>query len=491
MTDLYETIVAETPFEANIIAEERYGKNYEVVKTDTVKEKTFWGYKEMVRITVRPFINHFNSHMNQNNYSLQNHSTPNQLDSLSHYSDNNSLKETQSSYEPRQVSVPINVAKNNYRKAQSKLRMSIDGIHDIQEENVETKSEKITNNKDYSELRDDLLESINELRNGRKKDRTIAGEIKNNSITSRKLEELQEKIELLTATVSKMAQNSNNFLKENQLPQGLYDVEKELQDIETPQEIIKELFRDLRLNCDKETLCKSKDTYNAIHSLIKNKLSISSEFEIKKSSAPQVIVLMGPTGVGKTTTIAKLAAKFCFNTEKPIKACFLNIDFYKLGAKDQLQKYADIFQIPLEDISSIASLDYFLNKHKDDDLIIVDTAGRSQYAHEDLEELKAYVSRIPNATKYLTVSSTSKYSDLKEIVASFGRIGFDHIILTKTDETKTIGPAVGMLLKSNKSLAYITHGQAVPEDYRIADFDFFEEKIFHSLQNFNNHRQVL
>ena len=392
------------------------------------------------------------------------------------------LKETQSNYEPRLVSVPINVAKNNYRKAQSKLRTAIDGIHDIQEENVETKSEKLTNNKEYSELRDDLLESINELRNGRQKSKAIGSEIKANTITSKKLEELQEKIDLLTATITKLAQNSNSFLCENQLPQGLSDIEKELQDIETPQEIIKELFKDLRLNCDEKTLCRSRETFYALHDLIKNKLIISSHFEIKKSSSPQVIVLMGPTGVGKTTTIAKLAARFCFNAEKPIKACFLNIDFYKLGAKDQLQKYADIFQIPLEDISSVASLDYYLTKPKDDDLIIVDTAGRSQYAHEDLEELKTYLSRIPNATKYLTVSSTSKYSDLKEIVNSFGHIGFDHIILTKTDETKTIGPAIGMLLKTNKSLAYITHGQMVPEDYSIADFGFFEEKIFHSLQ---------
>ena len=86
------------------------------------------------------------------------------------------------------------------------------------------------------------------------------------------------------------------------------------------------------------------------------------------------------------------------------------------------------------------------------------------------------------------LSSTSKYSDLKEIISSFERIGFDHIILTKTDETKTLGPAVGILMKSKKSLAYITNGQQVPEDYRKADFSFFEEKIFNTNQsnNFNN-----
>ena len=80
---------------------------------------------------------------------------------------------------------------------------------------------------------------------------------------------------------------------------------------------------------------------------------------------------------------------------------------------------------------------------------------------------------------------------MKEILNSFGQVGFDQIILTKTDETKTIGPAVGMLLKTNKSLAYITHGQSVPEDYRIASFDFFEERIFKAIQNPNNYQQII
>jgi flagellar biosynthesis protein FlhF len=270
----------------------------------------------------------------------------------------------------------------------------------------------------------------------------------------------------------------------------LSEIEKELQEIETPQEIIKEIFKSLKQSCDNRILCESKASFSALHNLMKKRLMISSGYEIKKTANPQVIILMGPTGVGKTTTIAKLAAQFCLNPEKQIKVCFFNIDFYKLGAKEQLQKYADIFRIALEDITTIESLDKCLAKHQNDDLIIVDTAGRSQYAYQDLDELKSYLNRIPNATRYLTMSSTSKYSDLKEIVSSFGHIGFDHIILTKTDETKTIGPAMGILLKANKSLAYITNGQQVPEDYSPADFGFFEEKLFHAIR-YNNPRQVL
>ena len=348
MTDLYETVVADTSYEAEQIAIERFGKNIEIVNTETVQDKIYLGLgkHERVKITVKICNNQFrnnNQNPSSSPYILPTPHNP----YFTPINDSSSLKEAQSSYEPRTVSatrpvtVPPNIAKDNYRRTQSRLRKDIDGLHDIQEEDSEIKSEKIFKNKDYSKLKNDLLESITKIKNVRKKEKDISGELKTNSINSKKFEEIQEKLDFLTEAIKKLTQNSNTLINENQLPQGLSDIEKELQNIETPQEIIKELFKDLRLSCDNQTLCESKAAFCALHSLIKNRLPISSRFEIKKSSSPQVIVLMGPTGVGKTTTIAKLAAQFCFNTEKPIKACFLNIDFYKLGAKDQLQKYAE------------------------------------------------------------------------------------------------------------------------------------------------------
>lgn len=489
MTNLYETVIADTSYEAELIAKEKFGNNFEIVNTETIKDNIYFGLgkQEKIKITIKVFnnrerTNHLTNNSLNSSYKLPNNPNPNENDSFF-------LQGTQSNYEPKPIPVPPIMAKGSYHRVNQGLRNHVDGIRGIQEGDCEPKSNKFTEEDSLNV--ESMLECIKDMQNGRKKEKDIGRDIKNSRITSQKLEEIQKQLDMLTATITKISNNSNKFLCENQLPQGLCDLEKELLDLETPHEIIKELFRDLRMNCDHETLCESKSTLCALHNLIKKRLPISSQFEIKKSSNPQVIVLMGPTGVGKTTTIAKLAAKYCFNPNKPIKACFINIDFYKLGAKAQLQKYAEIFNIPLEDISSIASLDYCLAQHKNDDLIIVDTAGRSQYAYKDLEELKSYVSRIPNATKYLTVSSTSKYSDLKEIINSFGQVGFDHIILTKTDETKTIGPAVGMLLKTNKSLAYITHGQSVPEDYRIASFDFFEEKIFRVIQNTQNYQQII
>ena len=488
MTNLYESVIADTSYEAECIAREKYGDNIEIVNTETVKDSFYFGLgkQERVKITIK-----VNNNQPNNNYlgSKDGYQLP--IASNRSQMMNNSLRETQKPYNPRPITVPTNTAKGSYsRVKQGGLRNHVDGLHDIQEGDDEPQPSKLSSKTNSYDV-EGMLEYIKGIQKNRNKENDIGREFKSNRVTSQKLEEIQNQLDILTSTLTSLTQSSSMFLCENQLPQGLRDIEKELINIETPQEIIKELFRELRMNYDKETLCESKATLCALHNLVKERLAISSKFEIKKSSRPQVIVLMGPTGVGKTTTIAKLAAKYCFNPQKPIKACFLNIDFYKLGAKAQLQKYAEIFGIPLEDITSIASLDFCLAQHQNDDLIIVDTAGRSQYAYKDLEELKQYLSRIPNATKYLTVSSTSKYSDLKEIINSFGQVGFDHIILTKTDETKTIGPAVGMLLKTKKSLAYITHGQSVPEDYRIASFDFFEEKMFQALKNHNDYQQII
>ena len=488
MTNLYESVVADTSYEAKLIAREKFGDNIEIVNEERIKNSICFGLgkQERVKITVKVNGNQPQKPLfgNKANYCLP---TPDKNIN----NNNNYLQETQQSYEPRPLSVPPVTAKGTYsRIKQGGLRSHVDGIHGLQEGDDEPQPQKLAGKSEASEV-EDMLNYLKDMRKTRTNQKHIGSEIKSSRVTSLKLEDIQNQLDILTSTLTNLAQNSSIFLRENQLPQGLSDLEKGLLNLETPQEIIKDLFRELRMNCDKETLCESKSSLCALHRLIKERLSISSQYEIKKSSKPQVIVLMGPTGVGKTTTIAKLAAKYCFNPNKPIKACFINIDFYKLGAKAQLQKYAEIFNIPLEDITSVASLDYCLEQHKNDDLIIVDTAGRSQYAFQDLKELKLYLDRIPNATKYLTVSSTSKYSDLKEILNSFGQVGFDQIILTKTDETKTIGPAVGMLLKTNKSLAYITHGQSVPEDYRIASFDFFEERIFKAIQNPNNYQQII
>lgn len=471
MEQFLETVIADTLFEAQQLARQKYGDDVEYISEELIDESKYFGlsHKDKVKLVYKRKSAGQSHIPTTQNYRLPN-VQPSSMDTT--------LRETAMSYEPRKpLSVPTRVASNIYKKTQQ-LDRDVDGIRSLQEGDEEPHSQK-ANADDYSNRASELQSVIAGIRKKRDKENAMLGELRANEKNSQKFDALSEQVKVLTEAIKALTSDSSNFLYgKNTLPQGLADIEKELLAIETPQEVIDSLFRELRLSCHEETLKKSNEVLQALQKLVKSKLNISSDFEIKKGSTPQVIVLMGPTGVGKTTTLAKLAARFCLDAEKPIKSSIINIDFYKLGASAQLNTYADIFGIPVEDVTSIASLDYLLNKHKDDDLIIVDTAGRSQYAHEELNELKSYLDRIPNATKYLTISSTSKYSDLKEIVNNFGNVGFDHIILTKTDETITLGPAVGMLLQTRKSVAYITHGQQVPEDYSVADFKFFEEKIF-------------
>lgn len=469
MTQLYETIEADTLFEAQQIAKEKYGNSYAETKHETINQNMFLGFgkKERIRLTIKR--NPASQPVQGSTFS---YITPEPELTISDLA-----KETPASY-----SAPINPIIN--KKAPAKATSfqvkdretgSIRGI-------LENNDEPLHNNENSCNCTADVLNLINKLnkiKDGREREAEVCKDVKINSITNKKMDEMMHQMDALLTCLKQTNLSTNDYLNSHScLPRGLAYLEKELLKEETPQEIIDILFNDLRVSCEDFVLENTEATFKALHDILKNKINISSQFTIKKQNSPQVIVLMGPTGVGKTTTLAKLAARYCLNANKPIKSSILNIDFYRLGASAQLSTYASIFDIPLEDITSIASLDYYLDMHKNDDLIIVDTAGRSQYATEDLKELKNYLDKIPNATKYLTISSTSKYSDMKDIISSFSKVGFDNIILTKTDETKTIGPAVGMLLKTNSPIAYITHGQQVPEDYRIADFKFFEEKLF-------------
>lgn len=455
MTQEFQTVIADTSFEARRIADSQFGEGqYKIIHEERFTEKSHLNIfkHEKVRLTISKNPVKPEPPLNE---------SPAPWFGISSPKAPTSLREEAGPYAAKITPIP-QLASNLYKKTQElRADRQVDGLRSLQEGDDEPKPQKIANNN--QESIEKILAEAERIKDKRGK------ETRDNILNS---------LDALTQQMAILMANTKDILNKPAIPQGLSDLEKELMKSETPSEIIEYVSRELRKKLPYEKLQSTHDTIVAALELFQHKINISSEFKLTKSDKPQVIVLMGPTGVGKTTTIAKLAAKFCLNAEKPIKSSILNIDFYKLGAKDQLQKYAEIFGIQMEDITDTASLEFALRNHKNDDLIIVDTAGRSQYALEELKELKGYLDRIPNSTKYLTVSVTSKYCDLLDITENFNTIGYDHIILTKADETRAIGPAMGMLLSTEKSLAYITHGQSVPEDYRVANHDFFEKMLF-------------
>ncbi|MDI6785747.1 MAG: flagellar biosynthesis protein FlhF [bacterium] len=185
-------------------------------------------------------------------------------------------------------------------------------------------------------------------------------------------------------------------------------------------------------------------------------------------TGPKIVALVGTTGVGKTTTLAKLAANFAFNEKK--KVSLITIDTYRIAAVEQLRTFTEIIGVPLKVVFDPVEFKKAIDESLDSDLILIDTAGRSQRNDMQMQELKKYFNGSGyNIEKYLLLGATTKYKDLLNIVRNFKKISFDKIILTKIDETMTMGPIISLLTKIPQALSYITTGQNVPEDIKEAD----------------------
>lgn len=185
---------------------------------------------------------------------------------------------------------------------------------------------------------------------------------------------------------------------------------------------------------------------------------------------PKVVFFIGPTGVGKTTTIAKIASRF--KVEKGKKVALYTADTYRIAAAEQLRTYANILDTPLNIVYSSKELNEELYKSQEEefDLVLVDTAGFSHKNEEQREETKGLIDQIPEEFEietYLVLSATTKYRDLLEIADMYKEHFKFKMIFTKLDETSCYGNILNMKLYTGADLSYTTYGQNVPEDIEI------------------------
>jgi flagellar biosynthesis protein FlhF len=179
------------------------------------------------------------------------------------------------------------------------------------------------------------------------------------------------------------------------------------------------------------------------------------------------VAFVGPTGVGKTTTIAKLAAEFSLREKKDV--ALITIDTYRIAAVEQLRTYADIINIPLEVVLSPNEVKNAIEKHKHRDLILIDTAGRSHKNAMQMLELESFIEAIEPDETHLVLSTTVTYKSVQDILDRFQSIAVDKIIFTKLDESVTLGLILNVMNKLNKTLSYVTTGQNVPDDISVTD----------------------
>ncbi len=222
---------------------------------------------------------------------------------------------------------------------------------------------------------------------------------------------------------------------------------------------------------------KMRKNRNAIkryfHTLLKKMIPIRIEREIKPPHK-KILMFVGPTGVGKTTTIAKLAARYAYKLSSRHKVGIITLDTYRIGAVEQLMTYAKMMRLPIETVVDPSDFEEALNALRHNDYILIDTVGSSQHDKEKIEKLSSFlkVNTFAEININLVLSAITKYEDLIDIYNNFSILPIDTLIFTKLDETRSYGNMFSLLLDTKKPVSYYSIGQEVPDDLMEANAEY-------------------
>ncbi len=237
------------------------------------------------------------------------------------------------------------------------------------------------------------------------------------------------------------------------------------------QEVSEEILTEMASNAGAgDTLvdCQSSAAKWTLSTYINEHLKFSDGIKLNRHGV-RIVALLGTTGVGKTTTLAKIAARFVLDSNSSL--ALITADTYRISAVEQLKTYSDILGLPLEVVYTPQELANAIEQYKNKDLILIDTAGRSQHNDFQMKELVDFLAVNPRIEKHLVLSSTTKLTDAQEILKRFSAVAPEKIIITKIDETGSLGMVLNLLRNENMSISYVTTGQSVPDDIEVASAD--------------------
>ena len=249
------------------------------------------------------------------------------------------------------------------------------------------------------------------------------------------------------------------------IPEDLFDYYMQLVGNDVAQELACEIVKSLQKQLRPEHFSQPQIVQEKLAEQLEKLLPTSGPLIRKKTAGPHVVALIGPTGVGKTTTLAKLAANLKLREKHRVG--LITMDTYRIAAVDQLKRYADIIGSPLRVVHGADELRDAQQAMSDFDFLLIDTAGRSPNDALKLNELKGLLAAAEPDEVHLVLSTTASADSMTLAAARFGDVRVDRIIFTKLDEAAHVGVLLNVIRKVNKSLSYITTGQDVPDDIEV------------------------
>lgn len=273
--------------------------------------------------------------------------------------------------------------------------------------------------------------------------------------------------------VQKSIWNPKSQLYDLNIPPEFVDIynlfEKNEFDQEMTYTIMKKTIKQLPISL-KVNPSKVTDFFKLV---LRRVIPIKHELPLRKHQR-KIIMMVGPTGVGKTTTISKLAARYAYKLGQNYKVGIVTLDSFRVGAIEQLQAYTNIMRLPLEVVKKPEGLSEALLRLKDCNYIFIDTAGSSQYDVDKIELINKYQKKVDELSieKILVLPANVKYSDLLEIYTNYSRLNIDYLTFTKLDETRSFGNLISFAHKTKKSITYFSIGQNVPDDLIVSDSSF-------------------
>jgi flagellar biosynthesis protein FlhF len=285
--------------------------------------------------------------------------------------------------------------------------------------------------------------------------------------------QMQGQLEQLTSMIEKLCEQKGITARED-LPDAVFRVFTDMIEADVQEDLAQELIERVRRDAEVSELLDPATVKARAVRLLEREIQVTGPIRTE-SGRRRLVALVGPTGVGKTTTIAKLAANFRLREKKRVG--LITVDTYRIAAVEQLRTYADIIDLPMEVVATPRQMREAVERLADLDLVLMDTAGRSPRDEIKIQELRALLAEAEPDEVFLVLSSTASGRQLVNTARQFNEAGTTALLLTKLDEATGAGHLLTLLRDCRLPVSYLTDGQNVPDDIQVAEREGFAQML--------------